>query len=471
MINKINPKISVILTAHNYAKFLEQSIDSVLTQTCQDFELVLANDGSTDHTDKVLVKYSNHSRIKILRLNGVGLAAACNIAIRHSKGKYVVRLDADDYFDENMLLIESNILDSKPEIHMVYSDYYRVDLFGAIIDHYRLMKGNDELKLLDRAPLGAGAMYRKWCSEEIGGYNENLKFQEDYDFWLKFIHRFKVYNVRLPLMYYRQHEGTMSTNIDKRLMARRYVKNEFVKKSIKTDKKIIGFLRESVFLSKNRKLALAEINGYPLIYYSINSLRCSEYIKEVYISTDDPEIEAAAKYYGALSLGLHPKGLSSPSVTRGEVIKHFLNELDKRGEVMPDIVATVSLNHPFINPYHINEAIDTLLIHDYDSVISVLEHYDFYWKPGPKGLIPFGYSRRLIKEDHETLYLETGGIRVVKTKNFIGNDWLGDSIGFIELNFKDVISAYNDEFSIWLISEIMKKCYNNMLKDEYLYKI
>ncbi|MBM3251181.1 MAG: glycosyltransferase [Candidatus Omnitrophica bacterium] len=449
------PKISVILTAHNYAQFLKQAIDSVLRQTCQDFELIVIDDASVDHTREVLSGYSSNSQIRILYLGGVGLAAACNAGIKESKGKYIIRLDADDYFDENILLVASSILDAKPDVHLVYSDYYRVDEKGAIIDHYKLMKSNDELELLDRAPLGAGLMYRRLCYDEIGGYNEKLKFQEDYDFWVRFIHRFKVYNVRLPLMYYRKHDGSMSTNIGHRLIARRYVKHDFIDKNVTNDKKIAGFIRESVFFNKN-KIALKEINGYPLIYYSINALKGCGYISDVFISTDDSEVERIAQSFGAKSLGLHSKALASPSITRGEVVDYHLKELNKNGLPTPDILATVSAQCPLIKPHHITEAIDTMLMHNYDSVISVMEHYDFYWRPGARGLIPFGFDRKLMKEDSDTLYLETGGIRVVKTNNLLGNNWLGNSTGFIELAPKETISVDKDEFSLWLVSQIMK---------------
>lgn len=467
------PKISVILTTHNYAKFLGQAIESVLNQTYQDFELIIVNDGSTDHTDEVLSRYKGNPKIRVLKLEGVGLASACNTATKQSKGRYIIRLDADDYFDENMLLVESNILDSKPDIHLVYSDYFTVDYAGSIMDHYRLMKSNDELKLLDRAPLGAGAMYHKYCYDEISGYNDKLRFQEDYDFWLKFTHRFKVYNVRLPLMYYRKHEGSMSTNTDNRLMARRYVKHEFVKKHMEGGKKIVGFIRESVFLSKGSKpkLSLADINGYPLIYYPISALQGCDYIEEVHILTDDAEVEETSVKFGAKSSGLQPVELSMPSVTRAEVIKYYLKIYDKQKITIPDIIVTISSNCPFIKPYHIIEAIDTMMIHNYDSVISVMEHYDFYWRPGPNGLVSFGYNRKTMKEDQDTLYLETGGIRVVKTRNLLGDNWLGNSIGFIELTPREAMAVENNDFSLWLFSQIMKEGYNDeMSEGKYLFR-
>ena len=192
-------KVSVVVTAHNYGMYLCQCIDSVINQRFDNYEIIVVNDGSTDNTEEILKNYQKRYEniIKVFTLDGVGLAKACNAGIRESKGEYIVRLDADDYFDENLLLIESNILDSEPDVHMVYPDYCRVNKHGEIIDYYRLSKVNDEIKLLDRSPLAAGAMYRRSCYNAIGGYNEELKYQEDYDFWVRFIDKFNVYNVNL----------------------------------------------------------------------------------------------------------------------------------------------------------------------------------------------------------------------------------------------------------------------------------
>jgi len=208
-------KVSIIITAHNYGKYLCQAIDSVLAQCYKNFEIVVVDDGSTDNTPVILENYKKKHGdiIKVVTLTGLGLAKACNVGIKVSEGEYVVRLDADDYFDENLLLIESNILDNDPEIHMVYPDYYRITKQGEIIDHCRLLKANVEVKLLDRSPLAAGAMYRRYCYDAIGGYNEGLRYQEDYDFWIKFIDKFNVYNVNLPLIYYRQHGNNIKEEV------------------------------------------------------------------------------------------------------------------------------------------------------------------------------------------------------------------------------------------------------------------
>ena len=143
-------KVSVIITAHNYGKYLEQAIESVLNQKFNDYELIIVNDASTDNTPQVLKEYGNKEWIKIINhTENRGLIVSCDEAINASTGEYLVRLDADDYFDENALLVLSNILDNNPEVGLVYPDYFLITEEGKILDHMRLPKVNKEIKLLD----------------------------------------------------------------------------------------------------------------------------------------------------------------------------------------------------------------------------------------------------------------------------------------------------------------------------------
>lgn len=213
-----NPKVSVVITAHNYGRYLKQCIESVLNQIYKNYEIIVVNDGSTDNTAEILEKYKD--RVKVIDLPGLGLASSLNRGIKASSGEYVIRLDADDFFDENILLTEATYLDTHPEVDLVFPDYYRVKENGEIIEHVRLLKVEEELRLLHRSPLGAGAMFRKRCFDELGGYDEKLRRQEDYDFWIRFISKFKVRNISLPLMYYRQHKLSMSQDYPGRLKAK-----------------------------------------------------------------------------------------------------------------------------------------------------------------------------------------------------------------------------------------------------------
>lgn len=451
-------KVSVIVTAHNYGKYLPQSLDSILNQRFDSYEVVVMNDGSVDNTSEILENYEKRypAKIKVMKLPGNGLARACNAGIKQSCGEYVIRLDADDYFDENILLVESNILDNDQNIHMVYPDYYQINKYGEIIDSFRLPKVNDEIKLLDRNPLAAGAMFRRWCYDAIDGYNEELRYQEDYDFWIRFVDKFNVYNVNLPLMYYRRHGSGMSNNFEARMKARQYVKKKFVgDKGYRENKKIFAVIPAMGLFRNKEKLATKALHDKPLIAYTIQEALKTGLIDRVIVSTEDQEIAELAMQYGAEVPFLRPVSLSKTSVPVEDVLWHMLGVFRKNGDDIPDIIAVLPYYTPFREERHISEAIDTMLLYNTDSVISVVEDLTFHWKPGKYGLAPVGYQKRFLREDRETIYKETGSIYVVNTKILESGGYLGKVVGHIEMSPKEAWRIETD-FDFWVAEQLLK---------------
>ncbi|MEQ8575868.1 MAG: glycosyltransferase family A protein, partial [Fulvivirga sp.] len=106
-----SPLITIYITNYNYGKFIEQSIESVLNQTLQDFELLIIDDGSTDNSKEVIEKYRQNEQINIIYQKNKGLNVTNNIAMRASKGKYIMRLDADDYLENNAITEMSTVLE------------------------------------------------------------------------------------------------------------------------------------------------------------------------------------------------------------------------------------------------------------------------------------------------------------------------------------------------------------------------
>ncbi len=449
-----NPKVSIIITAHNYGKYLAQSIESAIGQHYYSFEVIVINDGSTDNTSEILKKYEADKRVKIFHLGGVGLAAASNYGIRMSTGQYIIRLDADDYFDENILLVESNILDRRPEIGMVYPDYYLINRYGHIIEHMRMPKVDDEIKLLDRNPLAAGAMYRKSCYNAIGGYNESLRYQEDYDFWVRFTEKFNVYNINLPLMYYRKHGKSMSTNSVPRMDARRRVKNSIAKERGEKPK-VLAVVPARAGDWDGKPLALMELAGKPTISYTIGEALKTEGLSRIMVSTDSREIAELAKGLGAEAPFIRPKGLSLSTVPLEDVLRHILGYLEENEGYVPDVVVTLQITSPFRKAVHIQEAIDTMMLYDTDSVVSVYKDLSFHWKPGMDGLAPVIYKKRLLRKDKDTVYRENSAVYAYKVVNLIKGIDLGKRVGHIEMLRQESIRLLS-EHDFWLAEQMIK---------------
>ena len=116
----LNPKITVYITAYNYGKYVERSIDSVINQSIDSWELIVINDGSTDDTKQIIEKYRTHPKIKIVNQENKGLNITNNIALRMSQGDYFMRLDADDFLTKDALEKLSDYLDKNHSKDLVY---------------------------------------------------------------------------------------------------------------------------------------------------------------------------------------------------------------------------------------------------------------------------------------------------------------------------------------------------------------
>ena len=130
-----------------------------------------------------------------------------------------MRLDSDDWLDPHALEIMSNILERDKRISLIFPDYYEVDKNGKILRQIR-RHNFKKVKLLDQPAHGACTMIRKENLLDIGGYDEEFNCQDGYYLWLKFIKKYVVRNVNLPLFYYRQHEKSLTKNNKKILLNR-----------------------------------------------------------------------------------------------------------------------------------------------------------------------------------------------------------------------------------------------------------
>ena len=211
-------KCSIILTSFNYGRYLDRAIKSALNQRfpSENFEVIVVDGGSTDNSFEILKKYKSKIRIinQLAFPDRKGLAAACNIGIESSKCEYIVRLDADDYFEENLLHETSTYLDRNPEIAFVYSDYYCV--FDDKKKVRKKLPSFDAKEIHQRGDfLPLGTLYRVNCLQSIRFYNEGLRTLENFDLILRMIeNNFIGKHIARPLFNYFIHDSSMSSDKD-----------------------------------------------------------------------------------------------------------------------------------------------------------------------------------------------------------------------------------------------------------------
>ena len=153
-------KISIIITNFNYGKFIERCIRSCINQNYssglrnlnKDYEIIIVDDCSNDDSKKKILRYKKFKNLSfIFNKKNIGVAASANKAILKSKGKYFVRVDADDYISVNLINILSFFLDENPEFFGVACDYFYVDQSGSQIK--KISSKNN--------PIACGIMYNK----------------------------------------------------------------------------------------------------------------------------------------------------------------------------------------------------------------------------------------------------------------------------------------------------------------------
>ena len=201
-------KVSVIICTYNHADFIQNAIDSVLDQSMElsEYEVLVINDGCTDHTNQVLEKYGQLIKV-IENQENRGLIYSCNRGIREAQGKYIIRVDSDDSIDRNTLLFESAILDSNDNIGCVYSDRFEIDCSSG--DQKRISL--EPFNLF--STIACGIMFRKCYLEEIGGYDD--LFFEEYDLLLRYLAKYTGYYIKIPFYHYYFHGNNMMLNQEK----------------------------------------------------------------------------------------------------------------------------------------------------------------------------------------------------------------------------------------------------------------
>jgi glycosyltransferase involved in cell wall biosynthesis len=180
---------------------IASSIRSVLSQTRDDWELIIVDDGSTDDTGAQVAPFTADRRIQLVRQRNRGLASARNAAIVHGRGRYVAMLDSDDLWMPTFLERMGIILEGDNEIGFAHTDAWTLDDRTRRIRRSSAMSGqrppadppSDPLEflrvLLTRNFLYGGGMIRRTALHSVGLYDERLGVAEDYELWLRLLSR------------------------------------------------------------------------------------------------------------------------------------------------------------------------------------------------------------------------------------------------------------------------------------------
>jgi glycosyltransferase involved in cell wall biosynthesis len=224
------PKVSVVVPNYNHARFLRRRIDTILTQTFQDFELILLDDCSTDDSRSILSSYAVDPRVKIEfnEVNSGSPFKQWNKGVALARGEYVWIAESDDYADERLLESLVRLLEIDPAVafaycrswriterdqHDGYADFYLTDLDASRWTTSYCADGHAECQSYfihhNTVPNASGVVFRKAIYDRVGGADDNLRVCGDWKLWAAMALTGRVAYSAEPLNFFRFHEASV----------------------------------------------------------------------------------------------------------------------------------------------------------------------------------------------------------------------------------------------------------------------
>lgn len=218
--------ISVIMSVFNCEILVSEAVESVINQSFKDYDLIIVDDGSYDHTLDVIKKYATKDRrIKILRKENTGLTDSLNVAMSHATGEWIARLDADDIAMPDRFLNQIDYIKKNPNVALLGGGCLEIDETGRPIKQHIYSETHEEL--LSKMETGkifsffphSSVLFNRALVNELGGYNKRYLRSQDSDLWLRISEAARIASLQKPLVKLRRHSGMLSNPNKNRLQA------------------------------------------------------------------------------------------------------------------------------------------------------------------------------------------------------------------------------------------------------------
>jgi len=266
------PSISVIIPAYNAEKTIKETIQSVLNQTWQDFELLIINDGSQDATLEV-IKSIQDPRIKIFSYPNAGSSASRNRGIAIAKGEYISFIDADDLWTADKLEAQYKALQENSQAAVAYSWTDHIDESGQFLRSgpQQSFTGDVYARLLLEDFIGNGSnpLIRAQAFAEVGDFDESLAHSEDWDLWLRLAARYHFVAVPSPQILYRMRVSSKSFNIKEMEESSLQV----IERAVTATPETIGHLKQASLGNRYKFLTWKALDGTPEQRRALTALR------------------------------------------------------------------------------------------------------------------------------------------------------------------------------------------------------
>lgn len=217
------PQVSVIVPLYNSATYIAGTIQSALAQTYRRLEIILVDDGSTDRTAEIVSDYVGPG-VRYIYQENRGISAARNAGLRAARGKYIALLDHDDLWFGDKIGRQVALLESRPQVGLVYSDCEIVDAEGRALrtywdDRTAPKRGHVLADLLaaNFVPCPTAVM-RMSALRKVGGFSPVFRHAEEYDLFVRIAEHYPLDYVEAPLAHYRVHADSCTAGNMARLL-------------------------------------------------------------------------------------------------------------------------------------------------------------------------------------------------------------------------------------------------------------
>lgn len=205
--------VSIVIPVYNDERYIQESVESALNQDYENLEVIVVDDGSTDATPEILKEFGE--RIRYIRQENQGTAAALNNGIRHAKGSLIAWLSSDDLFLPGKIKHQVRKFQEEPFLALVYTDWIMIDSQGRELKVVRSPCPPPESFAIEMLRgnfiNGSSVLIRRDCFEKVGYFDEALLTDSDGDMWFRLLENgCRFGHVPTPLTKYRWHSGNLS---------------------------------------------------------------------------------------------------------------------------------------------------------------------------------------------------------------------------------------------------------------------
>jgi glycosyltransferase involved in cell wall biosynthesis len=218
------PAVSVVIATYNRSHLIAETLDSILGQSFQDFEVIVVDDGSADNTREVVARYGD--RVQYIHRTNRGPSAARNLGVRRARGAWISIQDSDDLSAAHHLRVLHGYAAAHPDCGMVFAngaylggpEHHRNTIIPAAKSRSLAHRGVRLSDIFDKSIVRLqAALMAKPLYEKIGGHDESLRICMDLDLAFRMLMKFPVAYIDEPVFFYRRHQGNTGRNEELRL--------------------------------------------------------------------------------------------------------------------------------------------------------------------------------------------------------------------------------------------------------------